>query len=204
MSSKSSPVDESTLIHRPKSIVEVLPLDSLFPREQPIHVEIGAGDGSFFAAFAQANPNINFIALERLLGRLRKIDRKCRRAGLQNALLLRLEADYFVRYLLPPESVEAVHIYFPDPWPKRRHWKNRLINEAFPNSLRRILRQNGIVYLRTDNQEYFDQMLASFDPNSSYKKVETPGAILDFKTDFERNFNKAGIATLHAAYQRIS
>ena len=100
--------------------MEVLPLDSLFPREQPVHVEIGAGDGSFFAAFAQAHPNINFIALERLLGRLRKIDRKCRRAGLQNALLLRLEADYFVRYLLPPESVEAVHIYFPDPWSSMR------------------------------------------------------------------------------------
>lgn len=191
-----------TLILRLNSIIDPLPLRSLFPIERPIEVELGAGDGSFLAAYATAHRETNFVGVERLLGRLRKIEKKARRAGVDNVRLLRIEADYFARYLLSATSVKAVHIYFPDPWPKRRHWKNRLINEDFPASLSRLLVPGGFVYLRTDDRPYFDQMLEVFAANTGFEKVATPPDLLAFVTDFERNFHARGVPTHHAAYRK--
>lgn len=191
-----------SLICIPASYIEPFRFAEIFPAGQPLEVELGAGDGSFIAAYAAAHPGRNFLAVERLLGRLRKIDRKGRRAGLRNLRLVRLEAAYLVQYLLPAASVEAFHIYFPDPWPKRRHWKNRLITPEFAESLRKALRPGGVVNLRTDNQDYFDQMLRSFDGHAGFEKVETPAPLLEFVTDFEREFHKRGIPTLHATYQK--
>ncbi len=186
------------------SIIEPLPLAKLFPVERPVEVELGAGDGSFLAAYARAHPDRNFIGVERLLGRLRKIDRKGRRAGLDNLRLFRIEADYITRYLLPKGSVSAIHIYFPDPWPKRRHWKNRLIQESFVNALLPALQPGGHAYVRTDDRPYFDQMLASFAAAPGFQRVDTPPDLLGFITDFERGFQARGISTCHASYRKIS
>src|ERR1700689_4801384 len=108
-----------TLIHRLTSIVERLDLAALFPRAQLLEVELGSGDGSFLVNYARLHPERNFLGVERLLGRLRKLDRKGRRAGLTNLRGLRIESAYFLEYLLPRESPATLHIYFPDPWPKR-------------------------------------------------------------------------------------
>jgi len=192
---------EQELILRPP-ITERLPLEKIFPTQQPLEIEIGAGDGSFLVAYAKAHPELNIVGLERLLGRLRKIERKSRRLGLQNVRLLRLEAAYFVQYMLPPASVQAFHIYFPDPWPKRRHWKNRLINDAFTVSLHTALKAGGIVYLRTDDLPYFAQMTEVFGGNANFEKIETPAELLAIVTDFERNFHLRGVATNHATYRK--
>jgi tRNA (guanine-N7-)-methyltransferase len=193
---------EEQFILKSLPILERLSFGKIFPKQQPVEVEIGAGDGSFLVAYAKEHPEINLIGLERLLGRLRKIDRKARRGGLENIRLLRLEASYFVQYMLPRESVRAFHIYFPDPWPKRRHWKNRLINDAFTRSLHDALIPGGTVYLRTDDKPYFAQMLEVFANNHSFEKIETPAELLATVTDFERNFHLRGVATNHATYRR--
>jgi tRNA (guanine-N7-)-methyltransferase len=186
------------------SILEPLCPGALFAREQPLHVELGAGDGSFLAAYAQAHREWNFIGLERLLGRLRKIEKKARRAGLENVRLVRIEAEYFTRYLLRPGSVAAMHIYFPDPWPKRRHWKNRLINPEFTQVLRKAMVPEGVVHLRTDDAPYFAQMIESFSGNAAFEKIVTPEELLEFVTDFERGFHARGVPTQHASYRRIA
>jgi tRNA (guanine-N7-)-methyltransferase len=190
-----------SLIYRPATITDHLPLSQLFPVQQPIEIEIGSGDGSFLAKYAEAHRDTNFIGIERLLGRVRKLEKKAFRAGLSNIRILRLEASYIVRYLFPPNSVRAFHIYFPDPWPKRRHWKNRLITVEFTRNLERSLQPGGSVYLRTDNQDYFTQMLESFAQNPHFEKFETPPDLLSFITDFEREFHKRGVPTLHATYR---
>lgn len=192
---------EQELILRPP-ITERLPLEEIFPTQQPLEIEIGAGDGSFLVAYAKAHPELNIVGLERLLGRLRKIERKSRRLGLQNVRLLRLEAAYFVQYMLPPAAVQAFHIYFPDPWPKRRHWKNRLVNDAFTVSLHAALKVGGVVYLRTDDLPYFTQMIDVFGRNANFEKIETPAELLGIVTDFERNFHLRGVATNHATYRK--
>ena len=182
-------------------ITERMRLEELFPQSQKLEVELGAGDGSFLIAYAEAHPELNLIGVERLLGRLRKIDRKAHRAALENIRLLRLEAAYFVQYLLPCESVSAFHIYFSDPWPKRRHWTNRLINESFTELLRRALVTGGVVHLRTDDEPYFTHMLEVFAKNTNFIKVATPPQLLAVETDFERGFRQRGVSTRHASYQ---
>lgn len=193
---------EEAFILKSLPILERLPLEKIFAKAQPLEVEIGAGDGSFLVAYAKAHPELNIVGLERLLGRLRKIDRKARRAELENVRLLRLEASYFVEYMLAPDSVQAFHIYFPDPWPKRRHWKNRLVNQEFTRSLNKALMPGGAVYLRTDDKPYFAQMIEVFSENQNFKKIETPPTLLQIVTDFERNFHLRGVATNHATYRK--
>src|SRR5580698_10105408 len=119
------PAAKPTLIHRLTSILDRLNPAQLFPAAQPLEIELGSGDGSFLANYAALHPERNFIGVERLLGRLRKLDRKARRAGLTNLRALRIESAYLVEYLLPRGAATALHIYFPDPWPKRKHRKNR-------------------------------------------------------------------------------
>jgi tRNA (guanine-N7-)-methyltransferase len=193
---------DGTLIHRLTSILEPLEPEKLFPRVQPLEVELGSGDGSFAVQYAQRHSDRNFFAVERLLGRLRKIDRKGLRAGLSNLRLLRIEASYFIEFLLPPETVTALHVYFPDPWPKRRHRKHRLVNERFAGLAHRVLSPGGRVYLRTDDQDYFAQMTAVFAAHTDFFLTETPAELGGFITDFEKDFLTKGVATLRAAYQR--
>ena len=191
----------ASLIHIAESYVDPLPVERLFTTAQPLEVELGAGDGSFIAQYASLRRDHNFIAVERLLGRLRKIDRKGRRAGLINLLGMRIEASYFLRYLLPPASVSALHVYFPDPWPKRRHRKNRLIHQPFAVDASKALQPGGVVYLRTDNADYFVQMQEVFAANPAFEEVATPPELASVTTDFERHFNAQGIPTLRAAYR---
>jgi tRNA (guanine-N7-)-methyltransferase len=190
-------------IFQPASILHRLQPAEMFPSSQPLDVELGSGDGSFLAAYAAAHPERNFIGVERLLGRVRKLDRKAQRAALTNLRILRFEASYVVQWLLPQQTVGAIHIYFPDPWPKRRHWKNRLITEPFTELVRGALEPGGKIYLRTDNAAYYEQMLAVFTANPNFKSIETPPELANFKTDFERGFNAQGIPTRFAAYHRL-
>lgn len=189
------------LLYPLDNIVERLDYSRLFLLPQPVEVELGSGDGSFLAQYARLHPERNFIGVERLLGRARKVERKALRAGLVNVRVVRLEARYFTEYLLPPGSVSAVHIYFPDPWPKKRHHRHRLVNEAFVGILGRALLPGGTVFLRTDNAEYFDWIKTAFAASALFQAAETPPELAALKTDFELEFNQKGIPTLSAAYQ---
>lgn len=193
----------ASLIHVPENYFETLHLETLFPAALPLEVELGSGDGSFLAAYAAARPGVNFIGVERLLGRLRKLDKKARRAGLGNVRCLRIEASYFLEFMVPKSGIGALHIYFPDPWPKRRHHKNRLINERFPEIAAQALGTLGMVYLRTDDENYFEQMLVCFGNSPLFRSEETPEDLRKFLTDFERGFNSRGVQTRHAAYRKM-
>jgi len=190
-----------SLIYELPSIVERIALATLFPTSQPLEVELGSGDGSFLVEYARRHPARNFIGVERLLGRMRKLDRKGRRAGLTNLRGVRIECAYFLEYLLPPRSAVALHIYFPDPWPKRRHRHHRLINERFPTLARQALAPDGRVYLRTDDEDYFQQMVAVFEADNEFRRAETPDELATLMTDFEKDFQARGVKTLRTAYQ---
>jgi tRNA (guanine-N7-)-methyltransferase len=191
------------LIYPLPSILERIDLARLFVVPQPLEVELGCGDASFLLNYAGANPHRNFIGVERLLGRINKIDRKGRRLGLTNLRGVRIESGYFLEYLLPAHCAEAIHIYFPDPWPKLKHRRHRFINERFPALAHQVLKARGTVFLRTDDTDYFEQMLRVLGEDKRFGKTETPPALLALKTDFETEFNAQGIPTLHATYQRV-
>ena len=93
-------------------------------------------------------------------------------------------------------------MYFPDPWPKRKHWKNRLVNTRFTELAQQVLAPEGVVYLRTDDGDYFAQMTAAFAARTGFSLAETPEELSGMTTDFEEDFLAKGVATLRAAYQR--
>ena len=193
-----------TLIYKLTSITERLDVANMFAVNLPLEVELGSGDGSFLANYAKVHPERNFLGVERLLGRLRKLERKGLRAKLANLRALRIESAYFVEYLLPPKSVSALHIYFPDPWPKRKHRKNRLINQRFTEIAHQALTPEGLIYLRTDDEDYFAQMVTVLAANSGFRLVETPEGLSAVVTDFEKTFHARGVKTLRAAYAKVA
>ena len=97
--------------------------------------------------------------------------------------------------------MSAIHVYFPDPWPKRKHRKNRLINAQFTVLAARVLKPNCVVWLRTDDLDYFQQMTEVFGDNEFFEKVETPEELSIVITDFERGFQARGVSTQRAAYR---
>jgi len=199
----SSPALQNLIIEL-RSILEPLNVKEYFPKTQPLEIELGCGDASFLLNYAQAHPERNFIGVERLGGRIRKLDRKGRRAGLTNLRGVRIESGYFLEYLVPPKSATALHVYFPDPWPKRKHLKNRFINERFTEIAQRVLVPGGIVYLRTDHEDYFEQMTTVFAASAAFRPVETPGELSALLTDFEEEFLKQGLQTKRAGYQLVN
>ncbi len=202
--SANPPVPAENLVYTLPSIVERIRLPDLFPVPQPLEVELGSGDGSFLLAYAARHPDRNFIGVERLLGRIRKLDRKGRRLGLRNLRGVRIECSYFLEHLLPPHSAEVLHIYFPDPWPKKKHRKHRLINDRFPALAALALKPGGQVHLRTDDTDYFRQMQEVFDRTQAFVRVETPDELAALLTDFEKDFVAEGKRTHRASYTSIT
>ena len=194
-------IDLANLVYEFNSIVEPLDLTELFQQTLPLEVELGCGDASFLAEYARQHPETNFRGVERLLGRIKTLDRKGRLARLTNLRGVRIESAYFLQYLLPAQCARAVHVYFPDPWPKKKHHRHRLINTEFPALARRVLLPGGVVYLRTDDQDYFTQMTEVFGAATEFEPVVTPAELTGVLTDFERDFHAQGIPTLAAAYR---
>jgi tRNA (guanine-N7-)-methyltransferase len=189
------------LLHELTSILEPFAWDRLYAVTRAVEVELGCGDGGFLVEAARAHPHLNYLGIERLLGRIRKVDRKGRRLGLDNLRAVRIEAAYCLQYLLPALSVRALHVYFPDPWPKAKHQRHRLINTSFPGLARRVLVSGGRVYLRTDDEAYYRQMRAVFGADPGFREVTTPSGLAGITTDFEREYVAAGRAIFRAAYQ---
>lgn len=128
----------------------------LFSRSAPLELDLGCGDGSFLIQLAQHYPERNFLGVERLLGRVQKVCKKILRAGLTNVKVLRLETLYTVEWLLPSISFNRIHLICPDPWPKEKHHKHRLMQPRFFEAVHGLLEAKGEFLFRTDHVEYYE------------------------------------------------
>ncbi len=175
---------------------------AIFRNAHPVELDLGAGDGGFIIAHAAANPGRNFVAVERLLGRARKIAKAILKNQSANLRVLRIESGYLLRYLVPPQSISIIHLMFPDPWPKARHAHRRLVQPEFVQQLARVLVPGGEFRLTTDHAEYFEAARACIDSMPEKLLNSLPMWKLQNypQTDFEREFAAQGRSTFRARW----
>lgn len=181
-----------------------LPLDDFFDPAKPLELEIGAGNGRFLAARAARRPDVQYLAVERMLGRVRRLDRKAGRLGLDNLRILRLEAFYTFYYLLPPHRLRTVYVFFPDPWPKRRHHSHRLFSPLFLDALWARLETGGEIQIATDHIPYFEEIRTRFAADPRFEPAPAMERDEDEQTDFERLFRRQGLPIGACAYRALA
>lgn len=167
-----------------------------FGNAAPLELEIGCGKGKFLVARAEESADRNFIGLDRV-GKWMKIgDRRGGKRQLSNILFIKSDALEFLK-VLEPACAEIIHMYFPDPWPKRRHRARRLFTASFLVTLYSKLKPGGLIELATDDEDYFGQMKRSVDeaPLSWAARRETINERIShphLKTNYEAKFAAAG------------
>ncbi len=167
-------------------------------RHLPVELEIGSGKGTFLVQQAWQLPQVNYLGVEYATAFWRHAADRCRRHGLDQVRLLRADAALFVPWYVQDATFQQVHIYFPDPWPKKRHHKRRLINPAFLIELHRVLTPAGIVRIVTDHDDYFtwidehvNQASELFD-RQPFERPHSAGEHEVVGTNFERKYRREG------------
>jgi tRNA (guanine-N7-)-methyltransferase len=177
------------------------PLRSVFENENPVEIEIGCGKGKFLIARAVQNPNLNFLGIDVVWKWMKYGVQRSEKRGLANIRFVKSDARELVRYGIPEDCISIIHIYFPDPWPKRRHRKRRLITGEFLKLLHSRLRAGGLIELATDYHDYFVQMRSAvIQSGVNWQRVEETAnqRLFDalFRTNYELKYESAG-RTLH-------
>jgi tRNA (guanine-N7-)-methyltransferase len=180
---------------------------ALFGREAPLEVEVGSGKGLFVAAAAAGAPERNYLGVEIARKYAYFSAARLARRGLTHAKILHGDAQRLFGERLPNASLAAVHVYFPDPWWKKRHRKRRVMNERFLGDVVRTLEPGGSLHFWTDVREYFEaslELLARFASLAGPLRVaERPAEHdLDFRTHFERRMRLVGEAVYRTEFRK--
>ncbi len=138
---------------------EALDLPALFGNDRPVVLEIGFGNGQSLATMAEQDPGRNWLGIEVHRPGIGHLLLEIERRGLTNLRVLRQDAVEVLRTGLSPGALDAVQLFFPDPWPKRRHHKRRILNSELIELLARVIRPGGIFHAATDWPPYAEQML---------------------------------------------
>jgi tRNA (guanine-N7-)-methyltransferase len=187
----------------PANYFAPLDLAQVFPRRAPLEVDIGCGDGAFLTAQAERFPERNFLGLEKLAGRVRRACKKASRLALPNVRVLRIESAYAIQYLLPPASADVMHLLFPDPWPKKKHRRRRIVSADFLDLVRRALVPNGRFRIATDQKHYFEATRELIPPTAFLEM--TPAAEETFpRTTFEKHFLAEGAPIYRLELRKVS
>ena len=142
----------------PVSIEGLVDFESIFGRKGDIHIEIGSGKGTFLVSEARAFPDNNYLGIEWANKYYKLAVDRMGRWDIGNVRIIRTDAAIFIADHIPNDSVSWFHIYYPDPWPKARHNKRRLICEKNMQQFLRCLKPGGVINLTTDHADYFQQM----------------------------------------------
>jgi tRNA (guanine-N7-)-methyltransferase len=173
----------------------------VFGNEHPVELEIGSGKGTFLLGIAEAKPEHNYVGIEYAKAYAEFAGDRLRRHNTSNARMVHGEASWWIRCHVPDESLMGVHVYFPDPWPKARHHKRRLVQLGFLKEVHRMLVPGGKLRLVTDHADYFAHMKevlagqsdlteVAFEAPVALKEGSPEGSIVG--TNFERKYIAEG------------
>ena len=180
----------------PDSLARPIDFSALFENDNPVELEIGMGKGTFLTEQSLARPQTNFLGIEWANWYWRYASDRLRRHECLNARTVRAEAMFFIREHVADASLAVVHVYFPDPWPKKRHHKRRLIQEPFLQQVQRILVPGGRLQVVTDHADYFQQIEAVVTASPlkiiEYNRPGSAGEGEFVGTNFERKYRREG------------
>jgi tRNA (guanine-N7-)-methyltransferase len=183
---------------------------SIFGVSRPVEVEIGTGKGTFLVSQAKAHPEVNFLGIEYTNKVYRYAVDRMSRWGLTNVRIIRTEAVDFVKNFIADGSVQAFHIYYPDPWPKKRHHKRRFFSQANLDELLRCLVPGGRIQLATDHEDYWQQMDSVIQAAAARVRrveFERPAGAAEGEvvgTNYERKYKKEDRPKFFAAIVKIA
>jgi tRNA (guanine-N7-)-methyltransferase len=178
-----------------------------FESPGPFELEIGCGKGGFLLHRAMGNPDVRLLGIEWANKYFRFCADRMARRGVSNVRVMRTDAKFFVINHLPPECVSVLHVYHPDPWPKKRHHKRRLIQPDFVDAAVRVLVPGGMWLIQSDHVEYFDASHTLLGEHRSLTEItwEETGVFTgpEWKgTNFEVKYAREGREIYRAAYRR--
>ena len=179
----------------------------IFSTSQPLAVEIGSGKGLFLQRQGAAQPEINFIGIEIAQKYARFAASRLTRAAITNARVVHGDAREIFSDFLPDATLAAVHIYFPDPWWKKRHHKRRLLNPNFVMQLSRTMMKGSCLHFWTDVEETFTEGIAALKTDARLCGPEEVVAAeathdLDYQTHFERRMRLSGKKIFRSQFVR--
>lgn len=159
---------------------------AIFGNDHPVEVEVGPGTGTFILPAAHSRPHTNFFGIEQSRGRATRLQHAITTHGLSNALVINADAACAVATLIPTASVAAYHIYFPDPWWKRRHHRRRLFTVPFAAALARTLVPSGRLYVATDVADVLALALEALQSARAFAPILASPSPRRAPTAFER------------------
>ncbi|HWE01032.1 MAG TPA: tRNA (guanosine(46)-N7)-methyltransferase TrmB [Tepidisphaeraceae bacterium] len=180
------------------SLAKPIHWPDLYGNDRPIELEIGMGKGTFLTEQARGRPDTNFFGIEWANFYFRYASDRLRRHDCMNARTVRAEALFFLRENVADNSLSVLHVYFPDPWPKSRHHKRRLVQAPFIDQARRTLAAGGRLQIVTDHQEYWEENiepLVRAAVGFSVVDYNRPGSAGEGEfvgTNFERKYRREG------------
>jgi len=183
-----------------------LPLSSreLFGAALPLEVELGVGKGRFLLEWAAGHPEVGLVGVERARTYVAIAARRLARRGLTNARLAHTTAEDLLFRCLAPASVTAVHVYFPDPWPKKRHHKRRFFRPENVARLAEVLLPGGLLRVKTDHPEYASVIAEVLRGEARLEPVAADRAFADVSaTHFEIKYARDGRAVARFAFRRV-
>ena len=143
-------------------------LNQIFPEKTKVIMEIGSGMGEATAQIAKANPEVGYVAVEMHSPGLAALLILINQMELENIKLIREDATYLLANHIPDNSLDGIHLLFPDPWPKNRQHKRRMVQSEFIEMVGRKLKPGGFIYIATDWQPYADWIKVRFDKSDSF------------------------------------
>ena len=186
---------------------EVLDFSKIFGNQHPLELEIGTGKGYFLTHAALQNPMHNYLGIEIHRKYLKKALDRVEKRPLPNVRLIYGEAFHFMEAFLPRECLTGLHIYFPDPWPKKRHHKRRLFSPEFLQLAHRVLKPGGLMLIATDHQDYWEricEVLENQDFLVPCEALPEPPEGAEGLTNYEIKYIQEGRPIHRAGYRRAS
>lgn len=187
------------------------PLDwsTVFANDHPVEIEVGFGKGLFLLNASQACPALNFLGIEILRKYQLFTATRLVKRGARNVRLAKADARLFLRDCVRGGSIQAIHVYFPDPWWKKRHQKRRVFTADFAVQCERVLQAGGRLHVVTDVPEYFaviTELVAKHTRLTALPipEPQAPAADQNYLTNFERKFRMVGKPIYRSLYERLA